>query len=193
MSKGIQFKNKNNEKIYPCPYLPIGSIYRNTNNKNPSECFGVTWSLIRKSVLDTGWRDFTWKNTTYQGTSQSSYTLNKWKVKDNILHIHIGAGATAVINTSTEYEIARIPIKGNASYDNSSKRVWNGAVGGSGAVEGFMIMQNSDYLSVYIKPHTTSNNHTAPWYSTYFAVLLDDNFSFTSGSYETEYIWKRTS
>ena len=35
MSKGIQFKNKNNEKIYPCPYLPIGSIYRNTNKKNP--------------------------------------------------------------------------------------------------------------------------------------------------------------
>lgn len=192
MSKGIQFKGKNGEKIYPCPYLPIGSIYRTVVNENPSKHFGGTWSLKTKKVIDTGWQNFSWTNGTYIGTSQSSYTLNKWRIKDNVLHIHVGVGATATINTGTEYEIARIPIKNNSSYNSSAKRVWNGAVGGSGAVAGLMIMQNTDYLSVYLKPHTTANNHSAPWYSTFFAVPMDDNFSFASGSYDIEYVWKRT-
>lgn len=192
MSKGIQFK-RNGEKIYPCAYMPIGSIFHTINNSNPTNVFGGNWSLITKKIIDTGWKDFSWTNSTYIGTSQSSYTLNKWRIKDNVLHIHVGVGATATINTSTEYEIARIPIKGNTSYNSTSKRVWNGGVGGSGALSGFMIMQNTDYLSVYMKPHTTANNHSAPWYSTYFAIPLDEGFTFASGSYDMEYIWKRVS
>jgi len=192
MSKGIQFK-RNGENIYPCCYMPVGSIYYSVNNTNPTNIFGGTWNLIKKKVIDTGWKDFTWTNSTYIGTSQSSYTLNKWRIVNNVLYIHIGVGATAVINTSTEYEVARVPIKGNASYNSTSKRVWTGGVGGSGALSGFMVMQNGDYLSVYIKPHTTANNHTAPWYSTHFTIPLDDNFSFASGSYEMEYMWKRVS
>lgn len=46
MSKAIKFKNKNNEDIYPCPYMPIGSIYKATNNTNPNKYFGGTWTLI---------------------------------------------------------------------------------------------------------------------------------------------------
>ena len=35
MSKGIRFKNKNNEHIYPCAYMPVGAIYKSTSNTNP--------------------------------------------------------------------------------------------------------------------------------------------------------------
>lgn len=192
MSKAIKFRNKDNEDIYPCPYMPVGSIYKSINNTNPSSWFGGTWFLINKNVIDTGWRDFTWTNSSYVGTSQSSYTQNKWRIKDNILYVQVGAGATAVINSGTEFEIARIPIKDNTSYNSSAKRVWTGAVGGSGATAGFILIQNSSYLSVHLKPHTSTYDYAAPWYAAHFTVPLDENFSFTTGSYDIEYTWKRT-
>lgn len=146
---------------------PIGSIYENISNTNPGTFLGGTWSLIRKIYLDTEWQNYTWTNTTYMGTTQSSYTQNKWKVKDNILYVHCGMGATSTINTSDEVELARIPItKGWTSGISTS--IWTGAVGGSGAVSGFYLIQDTSYISVKAKPHTSSNNHAAPWYSAFF-------------------------
>ncbi|MGN1312296.1 MAG: phage baseplate protein, partial [Bacilli bacterium] len=46
MSKGIRFRNKNNEHIYPCPYMPIGSIFKSTSSTNPSTYFDGTWVLV---------------------------------------------------------------------------------------------------------------------------------------------------
>ena len=46
MSKGIRFKNKNNEHIYPCAYMPVGAIYKSTSNTNPSTIFDGTWTLV---------------------------------------------------------------------------------------------------------------------------------------------------
>lgn len=191
-SKGVKFKNKNNEYIYPCPFYPIGSIYVSTSSTNPSTYFGGTWTLIHKNVIDTGWQSFSWSNSSYIGTTQSSYTQNKWRIKNNILYIHVGAGATSTINTSTETEIARIPVKGNTSFNASAKRIWIGAIGGSGTFGGMMVQQQSSYISVYIKPHTSSNGTTAPWFSTHFTIPLDDAFTFASGSYTTEYKYRRT-
>ena len=51
MSKAIIFRNHQNEKIYPCPYFPIGSIYMSLNNTNPSTYFGGTWVQIKDRFL----------------------------------------------------------------------------------------------------------------------------------------------
>lgn len=48
MSKSIQFKDSENEKIYPHPYYPIGSIFLSVNDTNPSTWFGGSWEQIAK-------------------------------------------------------------------------------------------------------------------------------------------------
>ena len=178
--------NSNFDKIYP-----IGSIFRSTNSTNPSTIYGGSWTLLSKRVIDTGWQDFSWTNSTYIGATQPN-TQNKWRIIDNILYVQVGAGATASIDTSTELEIARIPIK-NTIYNSVYTRVWIGAVGGSGATAGFSARQWGDYLSINIKPHTSTIGYAGTWYSSHFTLPLNDDFTFVSGSYEYEYKWKRNS
>ena len=76
MSKSIQLKDKNNEKYYPHPYYPVGSIYLSVNNTNPSRWFGGTWELIAQGRtlvgVDTSDADF---NTVKKTGGEKKHTL----------------------------------------------------------------------------------------------------------------------
>jgi hypothetical protein len=151
--------------------IPVGEATW-TEYKDRVDFKKVTIKGNEVSYGDTGWQTFIWTNATYVGTTQSAYTLNKWRVKDGILYVMVGAGKTSTINTTAEDEIARIPITGNTNFTND--RIWIGAVGGGGAVAGFSLKQNIDYISINIKPHTSSTFPSAGWFSTFFAVPLDE-------------------
>lgn len=155
-------KDENGETF--SPIVGMESIYDNNGN------------ALSTQINDTGWRNFSWVNSTYIGTTQSSYTSNKWRVKNNILYITIGVGATTKINTSTEIEIARIPITGNKSFSTPITRIWNGAVGGGGAYGGFLVVQDPNYIRINMKPHVTSAGQTAPWFSSHFSIPLDNGY-----------------
>ena len=45
MAKAVYLK-KGNEKYYPVPYFPVGSVYLSINKTNPQSLFGGTWQLV---------------------------------------------------------------------------------------------------------------------------------------------------
>ena len=157
--------------------MAIGDMYDEEQNDYNVQLWNkilVNGIDFDKLFNDTGWRDFSWTNSSYIGTTQSAYTRNQWRVKDNILYIFIGVGSTSTINTSDEIEIARIPITNVESITGS--RVWNGAVGANGSYGGFFVGQEDEYISIYMKPHTTANGQTGKWFSSYFVIPLGDNY-----------------
>lgn len=107
MSKSIQLKNKENEKMYPHPYYPVGSIYLSVNNTNPSKWFGGTWVQIAKGRtlvgVDTNDADF---NTVRKTGGEKKHTLT---VNEMPSHTHntatvypftIGGMRTAIANST---------------------------------------------------------------------------------------------
>lgn len=153
-------------------FLDEDDMASNSASKVPSQ--QSVKSYVDSKFGDTDWEDFSWFSTTYDKSARG-YTPNKWRVKNGVLYILVGAMASSTISTTSEDELARIPIK-NGIDTGSNSRVWNGAVGGGGAVYGMLVDQSANYMSVRLKPHTTANNHTADWFSTSFAIPLKDNF-----------------
>ena len=51
MAKAVQLKDKNGNKIFAAPWMPIGSIFLTVSNENPSKYFGGTWEKISGGFL----------------------------------------------------------------------------------------------------------------------------------------------
>lgn len=127
-------------------------------------------------IADTGWTDFSWSDPAYiNNPAQSAYTLNQWRIKANVLTVALGFGASAPLNSAAEIEIAHVPIK-NAFPQGALSRLWQGGVGGSGAMYGFIAHQHPEHISFHIKGHTSSMGSVAPWASTTFTIPLDDDW-----------------
>ncbi len=90
MSKGIQFK-KGTENIYPCPYMPVGSIYISVNTTNPSTYFGGTWERIKGKFL-LGADDSTYKINGTGGEATHKLTTNEMPSHSHTLNKHVPYG-----------------------------------------------------------------------------------------------------
>ena len=133
-----------------------------------------------------GWLDLKDKNTTYFNSVQSSYTLNKFRVKNNVLYIVLGVGAEEAINTSTETQICTIPINpDNTMTNNSNQRIWTVGIGSAGTYGGFILKyddsqnEETNKLLVSIKPHTSNTASPPNWFSGFFAIPLGNCWSFS--------------
>ena len=81
MSKAIVFRNHQNEKIYPCPYYPIGSIFLAVTNINPSNIFGGTWEQIKDRFLLCA-------GSTYSAGSTGGEATHKLTINEMPSHGH---------------------------------------------------------------------------------------------------------
>lgn len=85
MSKSIQLKDTNNEKMYPHPYYPVGSIYLSVSNTNPSKWFGGTWGLVAQGRTLIG-----------VDTSQTEFNTVK-KTGGSKTHLHSTGNCTLTV------------------------------------------------------------------------------------------------
>lgn len=140
MSKAIQLKNRSGEKVYPCPYYPVGSIYLSVNSTNPGTIFGGAWEQIKdRFLLACG--------STYSNGSTGGEATHKLTTDEMPSHSHdFNRGA------SNKYE--HIYISTNGAWNTPS----SGSGYGFGA--GYMTINNSGgskahnnmppYLAVYV-------------------------------------------
>jgi len=139
MSKAIQLKNRSGEKIYPCPYYPVGSIYLSVNSTNPGTIFGGSWEQIKdRFLLACG-------NTYSNGATggESSHTLS---VDEMPSHNHdFSRGA------SNKYEHIYISTNG----------AWNTPSSGSGY--GF----GAGYMTINNKGGSKAHNNMPPYLAVY--------------------------
>ena len=125
MSKAIQFRNRNNEKIYPCPYFPVGFIYLSTTSTDPSTYFGGTWEQIKDRFLLTA-------GSTYTAGKTGGSATHKLTVNEMPSHTHKyqsgrwfwgeTAGGGDIINSQSEtsytFERETIATGGGQAHNN---------------------------------------------------------------------------
>lgn len=101
MGKSIQLKTKDNEKVYPHGYFPVGFIYLSVVNENPSKYFDGTWELLcpgRTLVcVDTSQTEFNVVKKT-GGSKTHKHTTGDWALTLNQIPEHSHTGIFSVNN-----------------------------------------------------------------------------------------------
>ena len=140
MSKGIQFRNKGGEKIYPCPFYPVGSVYISFNSTNPTTFFGGTWERIKGRFLLSA------DDSTYQINNtggEASHTLSVNEIPSHTHPIYAGygdIGSPSVSSDSYRYQ-----------YWGGNARGWKTGTLGAGATGGSQAHNNMPpYIVVYM-------------------------------------------
>lgn len=118
MGKAIQFKDSENEKVYVCPYFPIGSVYLSVVNTNPTKWFGGTWEQIAKGRTLVG-----------VDTSQTEFNTVKKTGGEKTHKMIIDEMPSHSFNGYLEYPNGNVNIPGwsiRLNYEQSSQSVKGG-------------------------------------------------------------------
>lgn len=142
MSKAIVFRSHNNEKVYPCPYMPVGSIYISVNTTNPNTYFGGTWERIKGRFL-LGADDSSYKINGTGGEATHKLTINE--IPAHTHPIKSGYGDM----DSTAYDSYRYQYWGHSANGWKTGDLGAGSTGGSQAHNNM-----PPYLVVYIWKRT---------------------------------------
>lgn len=112
-------KDNTNEKMYPHPYFPIGSIYLSINNINPSKWFDGTWELIAQGRtlvgVDTNDSDF---NEPKKTGGAKTHTLS---VDEMPAHQHNQNGSVANSSGYSNMSLAGNSYTGGETGHKTSK------------------------------------------------------------------------
>ncbi len=130
MSKGIIFRNHQNEKIYPCPFYPIGSVYISFSSTNPSTYFGGTWIRITGRFLLSA-DDSTYKVNNTGGSATHQHTLSSKGYAEISLHnsgeimYHELNNSGGVTNWTANFRVV-----GSSGGSISKESSWGASLGG---------------------------------------------------------------
>ena len=143
MGKGIQFKNKGGEKIYPCPFYPVGSVYISFNNTDPSTYFGGSWERIKGKFLLSA-DDNTYRNESTGGEATHKLTTNEMPSHSHTLKTN--ASFTVANNQGSGVSGIPAGVSGWGSYGNAHwYTLWNENSGGNQAHNNM-----PPYIAVYM-------------------------------------------
>lgn len=198
MAKAIQFRNKNNEKIYPCPYYPVGSIFQSTSNTNPSTYFGGTWTLI-SSTPD---RKYVGSQLIYSGKSGSGL-VGKTGLIGAYDYGTIEGVFTGVPLPTGYHREYRITFQGYTGNDTKITIYLNNiATNGIGTWSGdqFRIIGASGFFKQSDITLETTLGYSGKGTNLHYSVTgANTNWQFWNvqvhgylASDENEYVWKRT-
>lgn len=87
MPKGVQLYDNTGDKVYPCPYFPIGAIYMSLSSTNPRAFFGGTWEQIKEKFLLAC-------SDTYKSGSTGGETDHTLSISEMPAHSHGSNGGT---------------------------------------------------------------------------------------------------
>ena len=162
---GVQFKDKNGNNYYPCPF-PVGFVVLTTTKINPSTYWGGTWEQVYGGYL------YLCQNS----AGQTSYT--GWHTQPHTL-----TTSQMPSHTHTQNSHAHHGLRYNNSSSSGDTCVVSTTYGGSGCIELGWSRSSSGYPydNVSTRYTTATNNNTGGGGSHSHNIATVDCFA-----------WKRT-